>query len=137
MHWSRHWRRDDDWQSWRAVYAQCLYVCPTCDLAPYVGPYDLLFRQFFADKSANGSLTFGVGFAAKKVRQVSVFPSTTTPPSTSSLSQFTIKPSATKASATSTAGAQSSGSRLNVEDVGRCLKISIVFVSAIILTLSY
>jgi len=131
LHWGRHWRGNDDWQSWRAVYAQFLYVCPTCDLAAYVWPYDVLFRQFFADVS-NGSVTTGVGFATKKVRQVSLF-STTTPSSTSSLSHFTVKPSATSSS---TAVAKSSGSRLNVQDVGRCLKVSIFLVSAIILTLS-
>ncbi|KIK00701.1 hypothetical protein K443DRAFT_597494 [Laccaria amethystina LaAM-08-1] len=97
-----------------------------------------VYTQFFADVSANGSVTTGVGFAAKKVRQVSVFPTTTTPTSTNSPPQVTVKPSTTaKSSTTSTVATKSSGSQLNVQDVGRCLKVSIILVSAIILTFSY
>ncbi|EDR02807.1 uncharacterized protein LACBIDRAFT_332113 [Laccaria bicolor S238N-H82] len=92
-----------------------------------------VYTQFFADVSAAGATTVGVGFATKNVRQISVFPTTTTPPSTSSVSQFTVKPSATSTAAPP----KSSASRLNVQDLGRCLKLSIILVSAIILTLSY
>lgn len=84
-----------------------------------------VYTQFFADQ-ANGSVTFGVGFAAKKLRQASA---SATSPSTSTQPQLTVRPSAT-----STGVGQSSGSQLNVQELGRSLRVAIILVSVVVLS---